>query len=585
MVITMASPYTSSAYLAGWAKCDLGIPARGYAMHGFGNWHNRAYGQQSALFARSFFLEDSEGGQLYFCCVDMGYVTHAMREGVCQQLRKKWGSAFREERLVMTCTHTHSGPGGCTHDALYNVVTPGFRPDHLEAVVNACVSTLLHAKETAAPTELGLCHGYFDDSTEVAWNRSIKAYNRNPDVTPRSETETHLALSRQMQLLTFKRNGEVVSLLSLFGVHATCVGNSQTQHDGDNKGYAASHAEAVLAAEGKAGAVAIFAQATAGDVSPHYHGPGQMARRKRIKGDAEYAYAKRNGELQSEFALALAKSGKDHTVSGQLDALFSYVDFTDVHADARFANGNPNAYTSEPCHGVAFFTGTPVDGPGMPGILGWGAKRIANGVRRHRLNNLQAFSEEDQRYFKRIYDAQGPKAILLEAGRKKILGQTLNKLMMPDIADPLVGEMKRQARIGAINKSAMVPTVLPLQIVRLGNLALVCCPGEFTTTAGERVRKVVADKLAGAVEQVLICTYCNDYMGYVTTFEEYQEQAYEGGHTIFGQWTLAAFQTCFEKLAAELPKADSERQHDRVTRPAPVPEDELALRSGLPVPK
>ena len=51
------------------------------------------------------------------------------------------------------------------------------------------------------------------------------------------------------------------------------------------------------------------------------------------------------------------------------------------------------------------------------------------------------------------------------------------------------------------------------------------------------------------MRQVLLCTYANDYMGYVTTNEEYQEQCYEGGHTIFGQWTLAAFQTRLTTLA------------------------------------
>jgi len=83
------------------------------------------------------------------------------------------------------------------------------------------------------------------------------------------------------------------------------------------------------------------------------------------------------------------------------------------------------------------------------------------------------------------------------------------------------------------------------------------------------------------IEQVLICTYCNDYMGYVTTNEEYQEQAYEGGHTIFGQWTLAAFQTRFALLTDQLCKPEAAREHDRVTRPAPAPASELALRSNL----
>jgi neutral ceramidase len=579
-------------YHAGWGKQDLGIEPQGYAMHGFGQWQHRAHGQQSPLFARAFFLQElpaqdvKEKKSLIFCCVDLGYVTHAMRTGVCNTLQKHWRDDFNEAAFVFTCTHTHSGPGGCSHDALYNVATPGFVPEHLQKIISACVSAILQARKTAAPTDLDLTQGLFDPAIPVAWNRSLRAYNRNPDITPRTATETHLALNRSMQLLSFRRKGEVKSLLSLFGVHATCVGNSLRKHDGDNKGYAATQTEEILKAGGSADAVAIFAQATAGDVSPHYHGPDDAERRSRLSGNAEYAYAKRNGRHQSDRALLLAKENISEKISGPIDAIFSYVDFTTLKADASYANGEQNAYTSEPCHGVAFFAGTPVDGPGMPAPLAVIAEKISIAVKNYRLKRLKTYSPEEQAYYRRLYAAQGAKSILLEAGRKKILGQPLHKLMLPGFADPLIKELKRQTRIGAINKSAMVPTVLPLQIITIGQLALVCCPGEFTTIAGQRVIKTVEESLqARGIKHVLICTYCNDYMGYVTTNEEYQEQAYEGGHTIFGQWTLAAFQTQFAQLAQEILKPAEERRHDQTTRPAPAPADELAMRSNLRVPQ
>lgn len=572
-------------YQAGWGKRDIGITPRGYAMMGYGMWHHRARQQQSALYARALFLADNKGGALIFCCLDLGYVTHAMRSAVCNELREKLGPVFREEAFVLTCTHTHSGPGGCSHDALYNVVTPGFVPDHVDHIVAACVAAVLQAHSSAAPTELGLLQGDFDASVPVAWNRSLHAYNRNPDVQPRSNTETHLALNRVMEVLSFRRDGELKSLLSLFGVHATCVSSQQKKHDGDNKGYAAAHAEQMLQSAGSRDAVAIFAQATAGDVSPHYHGPGEVARRHKIKGEAEYAYARCNGEYQSERALSMLQSGQEEKISGGIDAVFSYVDFTGLKADARYASGNEEAYTSDPCHGVAFFTGTPVDGPGMPKALGFVVRKIARALQKRRLDSPGKYSVEDQAYYHRLYAAQGPKAILLEAGRKQILGQSLDKLMLPGFADPLVKEMKRQARLGAINQSALVPTVLPLQIIRIGQIAIVCCPGEFTTTAGQRAINTVKEELqALGIQRVLICTYCNDYMGYVTTREEYQEQAYEGGHTIFGQWTLAAFQTRFADLARQLCKPETERTHDRHTQPRPAPAEELALRSNLPIP-
>ncbi len=569
---------------AGWGKAEIAVEPRGYAMFGYGLWQHRARGKQTALFARAFVVGDRVR-RLIFCCTDLGSISHAARAAVCASLRQRLGNEFDEAALVLTCTHTHSGPGGCSHEALYNIVTPGFVTPHLNAVVAAVTEAVVSAWRSAAPTQLKLYQAAFDDQAAVAWNRSLPAYNRNPDVTKRSDTERHLALNRTMHVLGFHRDGKVQALISLFGVHATCIGNSLDKYDADNKGYAAVHAEQRLRDAGANEPVAIFAQATAGDISPHYHGPGDWERRKKIKGNLEYEYAKQNGETQSLRALSMLEEQAGESIDGGLDAIFSYVDFTTVDAEPRFANGNTDAHTSEPCHGVSFFTGTPVDGRGMPPFLGTLARVIAGFLKKRRLAGLAQMPKQDQDYYRRIYAAQGAKPILLEAGRKTILGQPLAKLALPGFVDPTIAEMKRQARVGAIKDSPLVPTVLPLQIVRIGTLAIVCCPGEFTTTAGARLIQSLGDMLQPhGIGRVLICTYSNDYMGYVTTNEEYQEQSYEGGHTIFGQWTLAAFQTRLTALARELPKPESERQYDRATRPPAIPADELAKRTDLPIP-
>lgn len=167
----------------------------------------------------------------------------------------------------------------------------------------------------------------------------------------------------------------------------------------------------------------------------------------------------------------------------------------------------------------------------------------------------------------------------MESERKQVLGFPFAKIPLPSLTDPLVAELKKQARAGALNKSAMVPSVLPLQIVRLGGITLTCAPGEFTTVAGQRLLAVVAEAL-GSEQTHIMTTYCNDYMGYVTTYEEYQEQAYEGGHTVYGQWTLAAFQTCYRELARAMALPSEQRHYDKTTRPIPPPTEELRLRSN-----
>jgi len=570
-------------YQAGWSRAEIEVEPDGYAMFGYGMWHHRARGRQTPLFARAVCIGDG-AQRLIFCCADLGSISYALRTSVCEVLRERLGGEFDEATLVLTCTHTHSGPGGCSHEALYNVVTPGFVTPHLRAVVRAVSDAIVTAWRSAAPTELKLYQAEFEDYVPVAWNRSLRAYNRNPDVQPRGEMDRHLAMDRTMHVLGFQRDGTVHALLSLFGVHATCIGNSLKNYDGDNKGYAAAHAEQRLRDGGAADPVAIFAQATAGDISPHYHGPGDWQRRKLIKGAAEYAYAERNGRAQSDRALRMLAEQPGDPIDGGIDAIFGYADFTDIKAEPQFA-GNDDACTSEPCHGVSFFAGTPVDGRGMPPLLAALSRTIAGFIKRRRLARLGQFPQAEQDYYRRIYAAQGPKAILLEAGRKTILGRPLTAIALPDFVDPSTAELKRQARLGAIDESPLVPTVLPLQIIRLGALAIVCCPGEFTTTAGARLMQSVAETLQpSGTRRVLICTYANDYMGYVTTNEEYQEQCYEGGHTIFGQWTLAAFQTRLTALAREMLKPATARQHDRTTRPAPIPPAELAKRSDLPVP-
>ncbi len=95
-----------------------------------------------------------------------------------------------------------------------------------------------------------MSNGRFAEETPVAWNRSLTAYNRNPDVSRRTLEQAHLALDRDMQLLGFYREGNLQAVFSLFGVHATCLSSRLSAHDGDNKGYAALCTERALQQRG-----------------------------------------------------------------------------------------------------------------------------------------------------------------------------------------------------------------------------------------------------------------------------------------------------------------------------------------------
>ncbi|OTG84681.1 neutral/alkaline non-lysosomal ceramidase N-terminal domain-containing protein [Acinetobacter sp. ANC 4648] len=563
-------------YKVGWDKQEIHIIPKGYAMFGYGMWTHRADKKRTALYARSISIQHYLSTPLIFCCLDFGCITHAMRSEAIKQLQQRLGSSFQEQQLVLMATHTHSGPGGCGYEALYNMPTPGFIPEHLDAVIQAIVESICNALQHAEDTEISITSIQFDDITPIAWNRSIKAYNRNPEVLPRTEQETHLALNRRMQLIGFYRQNQLQSFISFFGVHATCLGNTLNAYDGDNKGYAATLSEEFLKQKGLINPVAIFAQATAGDVSPHFHGHKQQKIRDQIQGEQEYQYAQQNGRYQSELALQ-ALSQPLNRIEGEIDALCTYVDLSNIEIPAEFSKGIVDARTSQPCHGQAFFAGTPVDGHGAPKVFTHGMSILAQWVRKKRLANPD--SPQYAKY-QALYASQGVKNIVMEAGDKKILGQNVD--VIPGIFDPLIGEMNKQIKAGAIQDSPLVPSVVPLQLIQLGPLVLVCCPGEITTIAGQRVMKTVQKIVAlnPNIKDVWLSSYCNDYMGYITTFEEYQQQAYEGGHTLFGQWTLSAVQFKFQQLAQQLCIAKDLREYDQSTRPKPIPKQELAKRTN-----
>lgn len=559
-------------YKAGWAKQEIKIEPRGLAMFGYGQWAHRAHRQKTPLFARTICLrEDQKQPWLIFCCLDLGCITSAIRLKTIEQLKSLLGDDFDQESLVLTATHTHSSLGGCSFEALYNVPTPGFVPEHVNSIVDAVVKSVQTAISRNSDVEIKITSGDFREDIDVAWNRSISAYNLNPEVKPVKKDQTHLALDREMKLLGFYKDQQLQAVISLFGVHATCLGNRLDAYDGDNKGYAASDLEQRLSQLGAYEPVAIFAQGTAGDVSPHYHGPNQLTKRKKIKGEAEYQYAKQNGLYQSQLALNSFQNKANQVVSGAVEGILSYVDLTQVDLDPKFTNGQKDAITTQPCWGASFFAGTPVDGLGAPKPIVLAMEIGAKIAKRKCLqnNNLQ-----DLLYYK----AQGNKKIVLEAKGKKLLGRSLDSV--PNHIDKLVTEMNSQYRAGAIRESLLVPEVLPIQLVKIGHVVMVCCPGEITTIAGKRLKQAVKNTLATAEVDVWLCSYCNDYMGYITTQEEYQKQNYEGGHTLYGQWTLAAFQTSFVNLAQEFIKEKALRQHDQVLQPYVPPQHELDKRTN-----
>jgi neutral ceramidase len=276
---------------------------------------------------------------------------------------------------------------------------------------------------------------------------------------------------------------------------------------GDNKGYASYRFEHDVK---KSGFVAGFAQTNCGDVTPNLNlnntGPGKDdTESTAIIGERQFVEAKQLFDQAGE------------KLEGPIDYRHTFVDFSKTVVAGEFTGqGDQPLWPS--AFGYAFAAGSTEDGGGHP-LFKEGMKErnaLIDGIIR-----AAARPPEPGENFR---DGHKPKVILLATG---------------------------------LYRPPMQEQVLPLGLVRVGSMVWVVGPCEYTTMAGRRIREAVAKELGVEPQRVIIAGYANDFAGYVTTYEEYQTQQYEGGHTLFGPWTEAAHRQEFVKLARAMAKGET----------------------------
>ncbi len=496
----------SAEYLIGTGIADITGEAGGVGMMGYAMVQQRTAGIHLRQWARAFVVGEKSppGNRIVFVNTDLGMIFTAVHREVMRRLAARFGNTYTDENVILSATHTHSGPGGFSHYTLYNITTGGFRHRTFDAIVSGIVAAIERADADAAPGTISYSRG---DLHEASINRSLVAFQRNPE--PDLERFPG-AIDPEMTVLRFERNGAPVGVLSWFPTHGTSMPNTNRLISGDNKGCAAQIWENEWAGEtsaakavGDCSFVAGFAQGNAGDMSPNL-GPGTGYG----PADDQFENTRAIGERQAHRARDLFECAGTN-VEGPVDYRQRYADFSHIEVDSRWTGGG-STRTWPAVIGQAFMAGTR-DGEGVPFVT-------QGQMNRHPLM--------------KVIDA-----------------------VVADPPDELVaGHAPKPVGIatGICEPAPWTPPILPLQLVRIGQIAIVAAPGEFTITSGHRVRAAVADQLSDIVDHVIFAGYANAYSGYVTTPEEYRAQRYEGASTHFGPATLPAYQQEFASLAFDL---------------------------------
>ncbi len=530
-------------------------------------WENPAQvfaGLHQRQYARAFAIESPcNGKRVMLVVADIGIMTGALRSQVLAAIAADpvLAGRYGPDNLMLSATHTHQGPAGYSHHLAHNLLHFGFDATTFQAIAGGMIEALKRADANlqAHPqtASIGMASG---ELLNASIQRSAPAYEMNAEAERREFLNTRgeevRNNKRMVQLNLVRADGSAVGILNWFGVHATVMGPTQHLVSSDNKGYAALGFERIMKTRYDAAApadsfVAAFAQADQGDASPNLfilERPHPDPTRGGGADDAESNAISGTKHL----AKALELYARGSALSGPVDYRLFHVrmDEVEVTDPVVLASLQHPAEmdaevkrTCSPALGPSFAAGAE-DGPG-PAVEGVGCSAGFD---------LLAAAAAD---FQTLLAIRPPEAIGLPPAILPL--NLVSTALMCNLkylpANPVLGDFSCQAeKPVALPLSAggipAEPLVLPFQVIRLGNLAVVGLPWEVPTMSARRIRKQMLEVLAPVgVDTVVVAPLTNDFVHYLPTREEYAAQQYEGASNIFGPWTLAAVQQELRRLA------------------------------------
>ncbi|XP_010862950.2 neutral ceramidase isoform X1 [Esox lucius] len=513
-------------YLIGVGRADCTGPPADIPLMGYAHLEQTAGGIHTRLFSRAFIVDDGSK-RVLFVTADIGMVSQRLRLEVLKELELIYGNMYRQDNVILSGTHTHSGLAGYFQYTLFMITSKGYIRPSIQAIVNGIVKSVVIAHRNIKPGRIYISKGELEESNV---NRSPYSYLNNP-AEERNKYKANT--DKQVTLLKFTDlDGDGIGMLSWFAVHAVSMNYTNRMVSSDNVGYASYLLEQeknIGSLPGEGPFVAAFASSNLGDATPNIKGPfcantgeacdflnsscpvggTKMCIGLGPAGSNMFENTKIIGENIYKRAKDLYGKASQE-VRGPLHAAHQWVNMTDVTVQL---NSTHMGRTCKPALGHSFAAGT-TDGGGdlnftqgaVDGDPFWDGIRDAL---------LGAPSNETQ-------DCHKPKPILFSTG---------------EMNWPLPWH----------------PSIVDVQMITIGPLAIVAIPGEMTTMSGRRIREAVKQELEAQGTfhntEVVVAGLCNIYTHYITTYEEYQIQRYEGASTIFGPHTLSAYIQKFRGLA------------------------------------
>ena len=520
-----ASASAAGGMRVGVGKADITGPITDIST-GYNSLGDLMEGLLMRLYARAYIIE-SNGQSIVYATAELVHMTESIKPNVLKELARRGLTQYTEDNVMLSATHCHSSTSNVSWYALYDLINgvPGYDDESYSLIVQGIADAIQRAHEDLAPGSVSLAYantdiGNYNRSLEaVKWNVNFDASKYASDYDAAVNT-----VSKEMSVLRFKHDGEGdIGLLSFFPSHGTSNGIDNTLVAADHKGYASWYVEEQMGGD----YVAAFPQNESGDASPNRPHQEDVKEAFQRPMDLDPSLDPIENEIvqgqeEADAALRILKGGAGVTtinLSNQVAWDYTTVDFSDIAVDKKYIGDYhmpyddvDHAHTSEPCIGAGIIAG---DEEGAP------VDNAAEGSVRHdyRLNPETGEVEITKCDFSMIdgYDEEQMEKVVCLA----------------------VGNLMQKAQ--------------PLQVFRIGELAITGCAFELSTEQGRRIRAVLEETLRPlGVRKVINSTHSNAYSQYMTTREEYAAQHYEGATTLFGPWSGAAMTQELDKLCQNI---------------------------------
>jgi hypothetical protein len=495
LLLGLAAPAPAATLQAGVGRSDI-TPPTGFPTFGYVRDDAIARGQHTRLYARAIVLQQG-ARKLALVTTDIGITPGGLLVEVASRLAAR---GFTQENIIVSASHTHSGPAGFANFQSDNFVAPtegqpaDFKvagdPQLYGFLVERVAQAIVRADEDRGPARIGWGTAVLSGVTD---NRSLDAHLANfgydlpygagkVSMDPGGYLDT---IDPDVDVLRVdrvrgRRRMPIGAWLN-FADHGTVNPYQLHTYNADHHGAASRLFERAIRRLGHVprsqDVVGAYGNSDAGDMTAGLRGRGM-------------AYAEKVGGAEAAaFLRAWRKAGAQMAGAPAFDSRWTRSCFC-----GRTVDGGQVA--SAPSVGLPFLTGSEENRGPLFDVTG------------------------DNNEGRRLPADTGPQGRKIQA-------------IGPPVAD--------------------FPAAVPLMAVRLGDRVVVTVPGEMTVAMGRRLRaSVLAATGPAGIHRAVIAGYANEYVHYFTTPEEYEMQHYEGGSTLYGKYSSNLVKDDLTTLAGDL---------------------------------